>query len=277
MRNKASKGKGIDTSAWMTTFGDLLMLLLTFFVLLLSMSSMDIKMLKTAFSIFLDVGGILEMSDLGKVRALDDFRSDRDKQFGTSPMDQQGGSGALQGGDLKAIEILRDRTLTMAGKKKGTEVRDSAELADFFFPADDGLEAEVLEGFKAIIDISEDERGVIITLGDRVLFDPDEAEIKPTMYPILDSVANVLSAVSNEILVMGHTDNLPTRNERYRSNWELSLYRALNVHHYFVQKKRLPAERVFVGGYGDLRPLFPNDTEEGREGNRRVEIVLKRT
>jgi chemotaxis protein MotB len=276
MKNKGSNEAPVDPTGWMVTFGDLLMLLLTFFVLLLSMSSMDIKMLKTAFSIFLDVGGVLEMSDLGKVRAVDDFMSDRAKQFGASSVDEQGGAGALKGGDLKAVDILKDRTLSMAAKKKGTKVTSSEALAEFFFPSDDGVEAEMLKRFKSIINISEDERGIIITLGDRILFEPGKAEIRPTMYPILDSVTNVLSAVSNGILVMGHTDNVPTRSERYRSNWELSLHRALNVHHYFVEKKGLAPEQLFVGGYGDLRPLFPNDTREGMENNRRVEIVLKR-
>jgi chemotaxis protein MotB len=110
-----------------------------------------------------------------------------------------------------------------------------------------------------------------------VLFDSGEARVKPTFSPLLNALANILDAVSNEVLIMGHTDNVPTRSRRYRSNWELSLYRALNVHRYLVETRGLSPERFAVGGYGDLRPQFSNNRREGREKNRRVEIILRRT
>jgi chemotaxis protein MotB len=94
---------------------------------------------------------------------------------------------------------------------------------------------------------------------------------------MLDIVSNILSGVKNEILVMGHTDNIPIRNKQYRSNWELSLYRALNVQKYFIQNKNISSSRFGVGGYGDTRPQVPNDTKENRTKNRRVEIILRKT
>ena len=87
----------------------------------------------------------------------------------------------------------------------------------------------------------------------------------------------MLSTVKNDILIMGHTDNIPIRSAHYRSNWELSLYRALNVQKYFVEKKGILPARFGIGGYGDTRPQLPNNTVENRAKNRRVEIILRRT
>ena len=274
--NKQDKGGSegdLDPTAWMVTFGDLLMLLLTFFVMLLSMSSMDIKMLQTAFSIFQGIGGTLEMSDASEVSSSPEVV----KEAGTSASRQEGGSGAVQGGGSQSeLDVLKDRVEQLAMKRQGSSVKSLEMLEEFFFPDTDvgGSEAEVV---KPMLQFSEDERGVVITLGERILFDPGEAEIKPGVYPILELLAVVLGAVSNEQLVMGHTDNVPERSKRYRSNWDLALHRALNVHAYLLTQEGVSPERLGVGGYGDVRPIFPNDTEEGRAKNRRVEIILKKT
>ncbi|NVM23044.1 MAG: OmpA family protein [Desulfobacterales bacterium] len=148
-------------------------------------------------------------------------------------------------------------------------------LKDFFALAD-VYPDEKIEDLEPMIDISEDERGVVVTFQEKVLFKSGEVEINRAMFPILDSIAKVLGAVSNEILIMGHSDNVPIHTGRYRSNWDLSLYRALNVHSYFVEKKDLCPKRFGVGGYGDVRPLSPDNTKEAREKNRRVEIILRR-
>ena len=262
-RNTKDDGPKMDTTLWMVTFGDLLMLLLTFFVMLLSMSSMDAKALKTMFSIFEGAIGPLEFSEMERLKTA------RDIVHG-------GAGGAMESRDLSALSVLKDRYSKIVEEKKDIKVNNLEILEDVLAMEDDTEHDEMLESLKEVIGISEDERGVIITLQDMVLFDSGEADIKPVIFPLLDWIAEVLDSIPNDVRIMGHTDNVPIRSERYQSNWELSLYRALNMHSYFIEKKDLSPERFAVGGYGDLRPRFPNNIKEGREKNRRVEIIVKK-
>jgi chemotaxis protein MotB len=264
MKKDTNKDDGfkMDTTLWMVTFGDLLMLLLTFFVMLLSMTSMDTKALKTMFSIFRGAIGPMEFSEMERVRTTRDLL-------------HEGSGGSMEFPDLNKITVLKDRYRKIVEKKM--DVNNLEILKDILAPEGDTEHDEMLEDLKEVIGISEDERGVILTLQDMVLFDPGEAEIKSNVFLLLDLIAEVLDSIPNNVLIMGHTDNVPIRSERYRSNWELSLYRALSVHTYFVEKNGLSPERFAAGGYGDLRPRFPNNIREGREKNRRVEIIVKKT
>jgi chemotaxis protein MotB len=120
------------------------------------------------------------------------------------------------------------------------------------------------------------ERGLVITFVAEVLFDSGKAKIRPQAYPTLDKVARVLKEeVPNmEIGIEGHTDNQPIRFSGWRSNWELSSARAMSVLHYLVDEKGIRPERVSAIGHGEYKPVASNDTEEGRQLNRRVEIVI---
>jgi chemotaxis protein MotB len=261
--NNRDEGPGTDTTGWMVTFGDLLMLLLTFFVMLMSMSSTDVKTLKRLFGIFGDGIGPLELSDVNGILAASDIV-------------QEGACDVLEFPSLDMIRVLKDRYHKMIEEKKDIDITNPEILKDILTMGSDTEHDEVLKGLKEAVDISQDERGVIITLQEMVLFDSGEADIKPIAFPLLDWIAEILDSIPNDVLVMGHTDNVPMRGDRYRSNWELSLYRALSAHNYFIEKKGLFPERFGVGGYGDTRPRFPNITEEGRQKNRRVEIIIKR-
>jgi chemotaxis protein MotB len=253
-------GQSIDTTAWMVTFGDLVTLLMTFFVLLLSMKAMDTKTLQSMFSIFEGGVGVMEFSDLA----------------GVKPVDQTESVVGLEQGALSVLQALSSRLDRLFALNQKNDVESSGELEEMLGLGGDGDDTAGLGALQSVVDVSEDERGVVIVLEAGVLFAPGKAEIRQDMYPVLDMVAKVLEVVKNEILVMGHTDDKPLRIGRFRSNWELSLHRALNVHRYFIQEKNLSPERCFAGGYGDLRPRNSNETVEGREKNRRVEIVLRR-
>jgi len=117
-------------------------------------------------------------------------------------------------------------------------------------------------------------RGLVMTVADTVLFDLGVAEISPEAFPLLSKIASVISKTSSPIRIEGHTDNLPIHTEEFPSNWELSTARAVNVLRYFVEKEKIPPERLSAVGYGEFRPLFPNDTPEHRARNRRVEIIF---
>ena len=120
------------------------------------------------------------------------------------------------------------------------------------------------------------EKGLVITFVADVVFDSGKAKIKPEVYSSLDKVARVLQENVPElnIGIEGHTDNVPIKSSGWKSNWELSTARALSVLHYLVDEKSITPNRVSAIGYGEYRPVASNDTKDGRQLNRRVEIVI---
>ncbi|MBW2001548.1 MAG: OmpA family protein [Deltaproteobacteria bacterium] len=233
------QGDTVDPNAWMITFSDLVMLLLTFFVMLLTMSSMDAKMLNDLRSSINAAAGLLEYSGLRGVGSLGKFIQE-----------YQASS------DLFVIDHDRLKNLI-----------PSTGL--------DNIMPEKIKDLNEIMDITDDERGIVLSLQENILFDPGEAKIKKDFFHVLDSIFTAIDSCPNDILIMGHTDNIPSHSKVYESNWELSSYRALSVLEYFLKGKGLQPSRFSVGGYGPARPLYPNDTPKDRALNRRVEIIIK--
>ncbi len=120
------------------------------------------------------------------------------------------------------------------------------------------------------------ERGLVLTLLDRILFDAGKAELRQDGLPVLQKVASVLKEqlVDEPIAVEGHTDNQPIKFSGWKSNWELSTARATSVIHYFTEQAGIPPTRLRAVGYGEFQPVELNETAEGRQSNRRVEIVI---
>ena len=135
------------------------------------------------------------------------------------------------------------------------------------------VEKRRLRGF-ATVKVSE--QRVKIMLANPVLFDLGESELKPSAIPVLRQVARLLEDIPNAILVEGHTDDRPIIGDKFRSNWELSTARAFSVIRYFIEEENITPERLSAVGYGEYRPLYPNDTEENRAKNRRIEINIVR-
>lgn len=120
------------------------------------------------------------------------------------------------------------------------------------------------------------ERGLVVTVLDRVLFDSGRAELKESAKVTLDKVASVLltNVPDHLVYVEGHTDNDPIQYSGWRSNWELSTARATEVIHYFIESQGLRASSLVAMGYGEYHAVAPNDSPEGKARNRRVEIVI---
>jgi len=130
-----------------------------------------------------------------------------------------------------------------------------------------------LEEF-AMVEI--DERKIKIVLREAITFPLGKSKLKKQSYPILDEIVEILKDIPNPIVIEGHTDNLPLKDKsKYFSNWELSGARAISVLNYLV-KKGISPSRISVIGYGETRPIFSNETVEGRALNRRVEISIIR-
>jgi chemotaxis protein MotB len=137
-----------------------------------------------------------------------------------------------------------------------------------------------LQSVKALpgVEIRQQERGLVISLKDSILFAPGSAELSPQARQTLDRLATQLStAMGGEmrpIRVEGHTDNMPITTAQYPSNWELSTARATNIVRYLVTGHHFPSEQLSAAGYGEFKPVENNSSIEGKQKNRRVDIVV---
>jgi chemotaxis protein MotB len=130
---------------------------------------------------------------------------------------------------------------------------------------------------KKQVKVSMEDRGLVITFVAEVLFDSGKASVKSEGKEILVKIADVVKeeSIDNYIGVEGHTDNEPIKYSGWKSNWELSTARATNVLHYLVDECGLNPEKLSATGYGEYRPVASNETADGRQKNRRVEIIIK--
>jgi chemotaxis protein MotB len=117
-------------------------------------------------------------------------------------------------------------------------------------------------------------RGLVISMAEGGFFDSGSDIIKPDGLSLLDTIATGLASTGNQIRVEGHTDNVPIRNSKFPSNWELSTARATAVVAYLITKFGFEPVRLSAAGYAEYRPASGNDTIEGRARNRRVDIVV---
>ena len=126
------------------------------------------------------------------------------------------------------------------------------------------------------LSLSMQDRGLVVTVLDRVLFDSGKAELKESSKQTLDKVGDILGEKVGKhmVYVEGHTDNVPIQFSGWRSNWELSTARSTEVIHYFVDQRGLDPRRLAAMGYGEFHPVTGNESMEGRLKNRRVEIVI---
>lgn len=124
------------------------------------------------------------------------------------------------------------------------------------------------------VSIVRDERGVLVSFEDALMFDIGASDIKGEVKPVLAELAALIKKVQNNIVIEGHTDNVPIKSSRYSSNWELSTARGTSVLVTFIKEYNINPERFSVSGYGEYRPVASNATPEGRAKNRRVDIIF---
>ncbi len=219
--------------AWVVTFGDLMSLLLCFFVLMLSFSEMDRKKYKIVSGSIKQAFGIQK-----KVPVFE------------SPKGQ------------KMIAREFDQSIVMAKIKDEIVGPILEELRSNI-----GFEEELVD-----LDVTEDQ--VTIRLMGETTFDTGKAEIKPQFKLLLIKLGAILKTAPGDIVIVGHTDNVPLVGGRFRSNLGLSIARSGNVAEFLLHNSSIEPDRVSTMGFGEYRPLVSNATPEGREKNRRVEIIL---
>lgn len=226
-------------SSWMVTFSDLSTLLLTFFVLLLSMSSMDERKLKSLMSNFTSSCGILLFKEYGEI--------------------------------YHPKEVMIEGIIA--------KLKDSLVVRKADDPMDDlsaDMENELLKEAGGKLEIEYFKEGFKLVFGDGLLFGSGNAEIREDMKPVLEKVARFMRYTDYQVYIDGHTDNIPIRSGGgYASNQELSLARAVAVRDNLLKGEDPPGADIALIGYGALKPAAPNDTPAGRSQNRRVEVIFK--
>ncbi len=160
--------------------------------------------------------------------------------------------------DVEEIAKLKGRLNSLEKAKAELETRLSKEISD------------------QEVSVKMMDRGLVITFVAEVLFDSGKAQLRQSSFEKLDKIADVLNTTVKDLSVgiEGHTDDVPIQRSGWKSNWELSSARALGVLHYLTQTNNISPGRLSATGYGEFRPVADNATPEGRQKNRRVEIVI---
>jgi len=228
--NNGGGDDGGGSPAWMTTFGDMMTLLLVFFVLLYSFSSMDVEKFKGFISALQSQLGIL---DSGKT-----ITENPNIDAGTLGQDYAQAPENIQ-------QIMR-------------------ELNNYI----------QRNNLSDRVNVENKRKGLVISLTGEILYEQGRAEIREQGREVLAMISDILKDIPNDIMIEGHTDNVPIRTNEFPSNWELSTARAVNVIKFLIEERNVDPARLSAAGYSEYRPVADNSTAAGRAENRRVEVVV---
>ncbi|KJS87511.1 MAG: hypothetical protein JM58_04010 [Peptococcaceae bacterium BICA1-8] len=244
-RKRKKEEHPMGAPLWMVTYGDMITLVLTFFILLYSYSSLDALKWQQVVS---SVKGSLGVMDGGTT--LNDKELVGQGKPEDSTMDKRITEEVLQD-----LERLQQEKIEMENLKS--------------------LLSEILIEIDQRIIVDTDQRGVILRFEDSVLFDKGKAHLKPDAKEVLNKIGQLLLPLENHIRIEGHTDDLQINTVQFPSNWELSTTRSTNVLRYLLEHGLEP-KKISAVGYGEYHPIVPNRDEETRKRNRRVDIVILR-
>lgn len=262
-RQKTEEAKK-GSPAWMTTFSDLMNLLLCFFVLLFSMSTVDadkweevVNSMTSSFSLFkggyTSIGeGLLISAGTSQLSELGDFYTTMGEQEEETEGEQ-------------IVDKSLEEKLEEANKEETKQMLDNIA---------EKMEDDELDN---VIDVSVDPEGkyVELMISGALLFDSGHAELKEECIPIISKLGDILKLYDDYLIeIIGHTDNVPMLSGLYPDNDHLSSARAISAKNYLVDEKGMDVTSMKWSGKGEYEPIASNATEEGRARNRRVEIRI---
>ncbi len=229
MKKKIEEASDEPTAPfWMTTYGDMVTLLLTFFILMISFANMD------------------------------------ERKWSMVAKSLQGALGVMEQYKVE-MQMMKE---TPGGEDDMLIRSDVFERLQEF---EKQIENEINDGDITVETIK---NGLLIQMGNKLLFNSGDADLKPESLPILDMIAKTTKDDAAEIVVSGHTDNVPINSIRFPSNWELSGARAISVVNYLTNNAGISPKILAATAYGEYRPIVPNDTPADRKINRRVEFAV---
>jgi chemotaxis protein MotB len=265
MARKKKHEEHVNAEAWAIPYGDLVTLLFALFTVMYAMSSVN----------------------EGKFRVLSDSMI---AAFNGSPKTMRpvnigekepgkGGEKPLSGVTPTVLIKINDRKISPDGSlvprdPTKTEGMSSADLPGALIR----MQRQVQDAMQSLIDaklvtVRRENMWLEIEINADILFPSGAGEFAPAAEPVLDKLAEVLKPFPNPIRVEGHTDDRPIRTTAFPSNWELSAARAASVVHQFTRQGIDPL-RLEIVGFGEFHPRQPNDTNEGRNANRRVVVLV---
>ncbi|MDY5775787.1 MAG: flagellar motor protein MotB [Lachnospiraceae bacterium] len=262
-REEAPKG----SPAWMATFSDLMNLLLCFFVLLFSMSTVDaqkfemiVASMQNSFSILPSGGssmgeGQMVSAGVSQLEFLDNYY----KEDTNSNSEAENENDMQSNQSQQSVEEAYQEQALAESEEMAEEIEKMAEAG--------GIQDQVEVDFNA--------QYVLLTLNGALLFDSGSSDIREDAYPLVDKIGAILNNYNQNIIeIEGHTDNVPISGGKYENNNVLSMYRALTVADYIREITSLNPGLIKSSGRGDYVPVADNSTPEGRARNRRVEIKI---
>jgi chemotaxis protein MotB len=254
-RKKKHSEEHENNERWLVSYADFITLLFAFFTTLYAISTVDAqKAGKLQYSVNEALGTAVFKSG-SKTLSLSQSSGNGESAMAT-PHD------LVQSIQQEKAAHGRGGSQILSGEKDlGKLKKDVAQR----------LAAEVIKG---MIRMHIEPRGLIISLGEGGFFDSGCDQIKTEGKIILDQIAESLVSVGNQIRIEGHTDNVPIKNSKFPSNWELSTSRATVIVRYFIAQYGFQPEMLSSAGYAEYRPAWTNETEEGKSRNRRVDIVV---
>ncbi|GAM16119.1 flagellar motor protein MotB [Mesobacillus selenatarsenatis] len=243
-RKKKHHEEHMDES-WLIPYADLLTLLLALFIVLFAMSSVDatkFQQLSKAFNdVFAGGTGVFEFQSPmpeGQMESPDERKEDVEKN------------------DEDEDDIAKDQMELLAIQQKVNSYIEEKKLTD-------KLETKLTD------------EGLLLTIRDNVLFESGRAEVRTSDINIAKEIADLLvMEPPRNIIISGHTDNVPIRTARYESNWELSVMRAVEFMKIILKNEQLDPRWFSAKGFGEFQPVATNDTAVGKARNRRVEILI---
>lgn len=240
-RKKSDEGGGAP--GWIVTFADLMSLLLTFFILLLSFAEMDVERYKAV---------------AGSMR----------EALGTSKT-------TLEGLEVEEKQVADADPTAPPSTPVPQAVPIPARQIDPKFQAQLELVQKRLSEMedKELVHVERDSERLLIRIQEKGAFASGKAQLNSAFDKVVAKIAATLKDTEGTVAIAGHTDDRPMRGARFKSNWELSAARAASVAHVLLRSE-VPKDRVVVQGYADSKPLVPNVDNASRAQNRRVEIVL---
>lgn len=197
------------------------------------------------------------------------FASSQSDKYSTNQI-SEAVSRALEEGKITS----KVRNVLSGGKPAARRSADAKNLPDLTASMEQ-LTKELEEEIRAgKIQISLEARGLVVSLKEATFFPSGDSTIPRDVYPAIARLASTIRKLPNPVRLEGHTDAIPIRNGRFKSNWHLSAARSIAMLELFTDEFQIPAERLAVVGYGETIAVDTNDTAEGRARNRRVDVTI---
>lgn len=265
--------------AWLATFGDLMALLMCFFVLLLSFSEMDVLKFKQLAGSMREAFGVqnqIKVEDVPKGTSIiaQEFSPGRPEPTPLNEVRQMTVNNDMNTLDIRSEQGESDILDSLQGEAERVKEDDAKEEAKkdaVQFAA--VLSQEIDEGS---VEVETDGKKIIIRVQEKGSFVSGSATLRDDYIPVIAKIRDLLLTIKGKISIEGHTDNIRSDGRIYTSNWDLSAARALAVANEIFADSRIQQKKFEIVGRADTRPLMPNNTAANRSTNRRVEIIVER-